>query len=148
MSFNECTNLINSIFPSNNSSENFYKYVYKKISRNTKNRFVDKGEESIDIILSNHPAIKVLPIFKDIDKDNLSIKKEIQKACTIIENSEFKYVYFVYPKNKNFNKHIQVKIPQLEEACNEYLVKLIPYSLNDILKKRSCSSDNSNILCK
>jgi len=148
MSFNECTNLLNSIFPSNNSDENFYKYVYKKISRNTKNRFVDQSEESVDIILSNHPSIKVLPIFKNIDKNNLSIKNEIQKACNIIENSDFKYVYFVYPKNNNFNKHIQIKIPRLEEACNEYLVKLIPYSLNDILKKRSCNNDNSNILCK
>lgn len=148
MSFNECQNLLNSIFISNNPQKNFHNYVYNKISRNTKNRFVEQSSESIDIILHNHPSIKVLPQFKHMDKDSLSIDKEIKKACEIIKNSEFKYVYFVYPKNENFNKHIQVKIPSLENSCSEYLVKLIPYSLNDIIKKRGNSCGNSNILCK
>jgi hypothetical protein len=82
-----------------------------------------------------------------MNKKNLSIDEEVKIACEVILNSQFKYVYFVYPKNKEFNKHIQVKIPTLEKACNEYMVKLIPYSLNDILKKRSCN-ENSNLLCK
>ncbi len=147
MSFNECANLISSIVETNSPEENFFEYVYKKIARNTKNRFVEKNKESIDIILSNHPSIKVIPQFTNINKKNLSIKDEIKTACDVVLNSDFKYVYFVYPKNKEFNKHIQVKIPVLEKACNDYVIKLIPYSLNDILKKRSCG-ENGNILCK
>lgn len=147
MSFNECTNLVSSILYTQSVDKNFFEYVYKKIARNCKNRFVEKNKDSIDIILSNHPSIKVIPQFIDINKESLNIDNEVKMACDIVLNSEYKYVYFVYPKNKNFDKHIQVKIPTLEENCNEYMVKLIPYSLNDIIKKRSCS-DNSNILCK
>lgn len=147
MSFNECENLVSTILNTRSVEENFFEYVYKKISRNTKNRFVEKNEQSIDIILSNHPSIKVVPVFTNMNKNKLSIDNEVKIACDVVINSEFKYVYFVYPKNKEFNKHIQVKIPILEDTCNDYVIKLIPYSLNDILKKRSCS-DNSNILCK
>jgi hypothetical protein len=147
MSFNECTNLINSIHDSKNTNENFFNYVYKKIARNTKNRFVEKYDDCIDIVLSNHPSIKVIPLCTNMNKKSLSIKNEVKMACDIVLNSEYKYVYFVYPKNRNFNKHIQVKIPLLEESGDEYMVKLIPYSLNDIIKKRGCS-ENSNILCK
>jgi hypothetical protein len=82
-----------------------------------------------------------------MNKKSLSIDEEVKIACDVILNSDFPYVYFVYPKNVQFNKHIQVKIPILEKSCNEYMVKLIPYSLNDILKKRSCN-ENSNFLCK
>jgi hypothetical protein len=53
--------------------------VYSKIARNTKNRFIDKTDDSVDIILSNHPCIKVIPIFKKMDKNNLSLNKEIKK---------------------------------------------------------------------
>jgi hypothetical protein len=133
----------------NNYQNSFLNFVFEKISRNTKNRFVDKTNDSIEILLSNHPCIKVIPLFKKIDKENLSLEKEIEEACKIINIGEFTYVYFVYPRNDNFEKHIEVKVPQLEEACSDYMVKVIPYSLNDLInyKKGKCNG-NSNILCK
>jgi hypothetical protein len=138
MSFNETSNVLSSLISTKNLQDRFFEYVYKKIARDTKNRFVEINENSIDIILSDHPSIKVIPLYKNMDKSELLIEKEIERACDIIENSDFHYVYFVYPKNKSFDKHIQVKIPKLEEACSEYMIKLIPYSLNKIQRKRIC----------
>ena len=140
MSFNECKNIINKYNLDSTHQNNFLNFVFEKISRNTKNRFVDKTSYSVDILLSNHPCIKVIPIFKKINKEKLSIDNEIEKALKIINDGEFKYVYFVYPRNDNFDKHIQVKVPELEENYSNYMVKIIPYSLNDlIIKKGKCN---------
>jgi hypothetical protein len=149
MSFNECKNVLSKFNIGSNYDDLFLQFVYSKIARNTKNRFVDKTDDSVDIILSNHPCIKVIPIFKKMDKNNLSLNKEIKKAISVIGDGEFTFVYFVYPRNDNFDKHIEVRVPQLEEACSDYMVKIIPYSLNDLIntKKRKCNG-NSNILCK
>lgn len=149
MGFNECQDMMNRYNLNSTSQKNFLNFVYGKISRNTKNRFVDITENSVDILLSNHPCIKVIPIFKDINKESLSLDKEIKEATSIISNSQFKYVYFVYPKNENFDKHIEIKVSRLEDTCSDYMIKIIPYSLKDLKGKRKgkCNG-NSNILCK
>jgi hypothetical protein len=140
MSFNECKSVMDKFSFKETYQLGFFNYVYKKISSNTKNRFVDKTQNSIDIVLSNHPCIKVIPIFKKIDKENLSLDFEVEEASKVITDGEFKYVYFVYPKNENFNKHIEIKIPSLENTCSDYLVKMIPYSLNDLTNTTSVVS--------
>lgn len=145
MSFNECSKLLDDFTLNHNARKNFFLYVYGKIAKDTKNRFVDKNRDSIDIITPLNGSIKVIPIYKNMDKNNLSLEKEIQIAVKIIQTTDFQSVYFVYPKNDNFDKHIQIKVPILEDACNEYMIKIIPYSLNTI--KRRCDG-NSNILCK
>lgn len=149
MSFNDCQNVLNNYGLENQYKNSFLNYVYNKISRNTKNRFVDITHNSVDILLSNHPCIKVIPICKDMDKKNIDITDEIEMAKTIISKGDFSYIYFVYPKNNNFDKHIQVKLSSLEHlACSDYMVKLIPYSLNDLKKnKKGKCNGNSNILC-
>jgi hypothetical protein len=131
VSFNECKNLLNKYDVTNSYQTNFLNFVYVKISGNTKNRFVDKTNDSVDILLLNHPCIKVIPIFKHIDKRNLSLDIEMEKAIKIINNSKFKYVYFVFPKNENFDKHIEIKLKKLE-SYSDCMVKIIPYSLNDL----------------
>ena len=148
MSFNDCSYVLDKYGINKNKQSNFLDFVFSKISRNTKNRFVDKTNNSVDIVLLNHPCIKVIPLFKDINKDNLLISDEIKYASEVILSSEFQYVYFVYPKNDNFDKHIQVKVKELDEACSDYMIKIIPYSLKDLKfnKKRRCDV-NSNILC-
>jgi len=145
MSFNECGKLLDGFTLNHGARINFFEYVYGKIARDTKNRFVDKNRDSIDIITAENGSIKVIPIYKNMDKDNLSLNREIKRAVKIIQTTDFQSVYFVYPKNDNFDKHIQIKVPILEDACNEYMIKIIPYSLNTI--KRKCDG-NSNILCK
>jgi len=142
MSFNECSNILSSMSFNGDKQRNFFNYAYYKIAQNTKNRFVEKNSDSIDIILDKQPCIKVVPIYQEIDKETLNIKNEIEQAIDIISSSEFKYVYFIYPKNNKFDKHIQVKVPQLEENDSEYMIKLIPYSLKRLSKSNKCSVAN------
>ena len=145
MSFNECKSLLGNFPLLQTPSLNFFDYVHGKIAKDTKNRFVDKNRDSIDIITPENGSIKVIPIYKDMDSTKLSLEKEVAKAVKIITTTDFKSVYFVYPKNDNFTKHIQIKVPILEEACGEYMIKIIPYSLTTI--QRRCNG-NSTILCK
>jgi len=147
MSFNECKQMFNKIDSRSKLSVQFFDFVFTKISKKQVNRFVEKDDYSINIIPLSHAPIKVIPIFKDMDKDNIALHKEIDIACKIIQNSEIKCIYFVYPKNQNFNKHIQVKVPKLENDCSEYIIKIIPYSLKDLYKKGN-NNGNCNILCK
>lgn len=146
MSFNECKQMFNNEDKYNSLSEQFFNFVFTKITNKQANRFVEKDHYSIDIIPVSHEPIKIIPIFKDMDKSKLSLDKEIEIACKIIQNSEIKCIYFVYPKNKNFDKHIEVKVPRLESTCSEYIIKIIPYSLKDLYKK-GIKNGNCNILC-
>jgi len=138
MSFNECENVLEKMLLTNNAKENFFEFVYNNIAQKKANRAVEKNDNSIDIIPQQHPCIKVIPLCEAIDKEELNIENEMRQAVDIISSSKFKYVYFVYPRNDNFDKHIQVKIPQLENSNNEYMVKLIPYSLNRLQKSKQC----------
>ncbi|WP_412724171.1 hypothetical protein [Arcobacter sp. 15-2] len=147
MSFNECTKLFSNFDTSVSLENKFFHFVYNKINKNTKNRFVERGENSIDIIPSNDESIRVIPIFKNMDKNNLMLDTEIAIASKIIEDGEMKCIYFVYPKNENFDKHIQIKVTSLENACSDYMIKIIPYSLRDLYKK-GIKNENCNILCK
>jgi len=141
MSFNECESLLSGYALSNKPNKNFFDFVYAKISRDTKNRAVDKNSDSIDIIPTRYDSIKVIPLYKQMDSKKLFLDFEVNKAVDIINQGEFKNIYFVYPKNENFNKHIEVKVPQLEEKNTDYLIKIIPYSLNSL--KRKCDCKNS-----
>jgi len=147
MSFNECTKLFSNFDTSVSLENKFFHFVYNKINKNTKNRFVERGQNSIDIIPSNDESIRVIPIFKNMDKNNLMLDTEIAIASKIIEDGEMKCIYFVYPKNENFDKHIQIKVTSLENACSDYMIKIIPYSLRDLYKK-GIKNENCNILCK
>jgi len=147
MSFNECKLMLNNVDSKSTLSDQFFDFVFKKISNKRANRFVEKDAFSIDIIPASHDPIKIIPIFKDMDKDKLELKDEIEIASKIMQNSDIKYIYFVYPRNNNFDKHIEVKIPKLENEPDEYLIKIIPYSLRDLYKK-GINNGNCNILCK
>lgn len=142
MSINECNRLLSIYSSIGNEQTKFFNFVYDKISRDTKNRYVCKDENSIDIIPSNSSAVKVIPINKEIDLSSLDIKDELEEAKSIILNGDIPQVYLVYPKNDNFTRHIQIKLKELEHMDEEYMIKVIPYSLKSILKsKKTCSSN-------
>lgn len=148
MSINECSKITKFYAGTPNNQKSFFNFVYNKIARDTKNRFVEKQEDSIDILPFNNHSIKVIPMWKELDRKNINIDEEIKLSCQAIQNTDIKCVYFVYPKSDTFNKHIQVKVPVLEEACEEYLIKLIPYSLKNRFNKKGYINGNSSFLCK
>ncbi len=148
MSINECNRLLNIYSSTQDNQESFFNFVYEKIARDTKNRFVTKNCDSIDIEPFDSSPVRVIPIHKEIDIKNLNITQEIQRAKEIILNNDIPQIYLVYPKHDNFTRHIQIKLQELDDTCSEeYIIKVIPYSLNSILRKRKCNG-NSNILCK
>ena len=127
MSFNECEKLM--------QGKSFFEFVYGKIARDQKNRFVEKGKDYVDIIPYENESVRVIPIWKDININALDIQDEIDLSSEIIMNGEMNQVYLVYPKNDQFTKHIEIKIPFLENACKDgYKIKVIPYSLQSIIK--------------
>lgn len=136
MCFDECCDFISRLDCGKDMATNFTDFVYWKISQDTFDRFVEKTDDGVEIIAYNNHPIKVIPIWKDIDIKDISLDHEIAQATELIQNSDFKIVYFVYPKNDNFTKHIEVKIPELDMKSSDYRVKLIPYTLNNKIKKR------------
>ncbi len=140
MSINECNRLLKLYGSKQDIQECFFDFVYTKISRDTKNRYVSKDENSIDIVPFESSPVKVIPLNKEMDSQNLDIGEEVDMAKNIILNSEeIKQIYFVYPKNDNFKKHITVKLKELEELEEQYAIKVIPYSLGSLVRnKRSC----------
>jgi hypothetical protein len=136
MSFNECSNIIG-IDPELCKQKNFFEFVYKKIARDQKNRYVQRGHEYVDIFPNNSSAVRVIPTFKEVNMNQLqNLQEEVEKATKIIINNEsIAQVYIVCPKNEKFMKHIELKLPQLEKRCkNEYRIKIIPYSLKSIIR--------------
>jgi len=80
--------------------------------------------------------LMIYPFWEMVDKSKPLIDEHIQKAIDCIKQSDFKQVYLVYPKTSDFEKHIEVKIRELENniACSGYVLKVIPYSLRSILR--------------
>lgn len=141
MSFNECEKLM--------QGKSFFEFVYGKIARDQKNRFVEKGKNYVDIIPYENESVRVIPVWKDININALDIQDEIDLSSTMIMNGEMNHVYLVYPKNDQFTKHIEIKIPILEKACKDgYKIKVIPYSLQSISRKKGKCNGNGNHLCK
>ncbi|XPV69707.1 MAG: hypothetical protein ACNI25_03850 [Halarcobacter sp.] len=148
MSINDCNKLLGIYSSTKDYQQSFFDFVYEKISRDTKNRDVINNFDSIDIAPFDSLPVRVIPVNKEIDIKNLNISKEIEKAKDIILNDNFSQIYLVYPKHDNFTKHIQVKVKELDACSEEYIIKVIPYSLKSILRKKRRCNGNSNILCK
>jgi hypothetical protein len=148
MSINECNRLLGIYDSTQNNQNSFFDFVYTKIARDTKNRFVTKNCDSIDITPFHSSPVRVIPIHKEIDLTNLNITQEIQRAKEIILYNNIPQIYLVYPKHDKFTKHIQIKLQELDTCSEEYIIKVIPYSLNSILRTKRRCSGNSNILCK
>lgn len=148
MSINECNRLLGIYDSTKDNQNSFFNFVYTKIARDTKNRYVTKNCDSIDITPFDSSPVKVIPIHKEIDITNLHIEQEIETAKNIILQGNIPQIYLVYPKHDNFTKHIQIKLKELDSCSEEYIIKVIPYSLNSLLRKKRRCSGNSNILCK
>ncbi|WP_419770213.1 MAG: hypothetical protein ACNI3C_00015 [Candidatus Marinarcus sp.] len=115
----------------------FEQFIMKKLLKDQKTRYIQKECDCINIISSKEHDIKIFPYWKFFDDEKECVVDEhISKAVQCIKESEYKNVYLVYPKNDNFNKHLQVKIPEFEQnkEAEAYGIKIIPYSLRSILR--------------
>lgn len=118
-----------------NAQNSFEQFILNKLLKDQKTRTIEKNIDSINIISSQMHDIKIFPYWEMLKNDHLLIDEHIQKAVNCIKQTSYKNVYLVYPKNDQFNKHIEIKIPEFEtKYFNDYGIKLIPYSLRSILK--------------
>lgn len=111
----------------------FRNFVSNKILNSGHDREVTVNNDSIDIVSQQHKfQTKIYTFWEFIDSKDLNVDEHIKKAVKCIETTDFKQVYLVYPKNENFNKHIQIKSNDV--TCSEYEIKLIPYSMRSTLR--------------
>ncbi|WP_039640934.1 hypothetical protein [Campylobacter lari] len=70
----------------------------------------------------------VMPLFyKDSDKD-------VELALQFIKDNSFERFYIVYPRNKNFTQHKEIRHNLCEN--NKTLLKLVPYTINNQILRR------------
>ncbi|EAJ6150645.1 TPA: hypothetical protein ACRZSW_000233 [Campylobacter lari subsp. concheus] len=102
----------------------FEAFVYDKICKsNTKS----KVKICKNIIIINE-KIAVMPLFyKDNDKD-------IELALQFIKDNSFERFYIVYPRNKNFTQHKEIRHNLCEN--NKTSLKLVPYTINNQILRR------------
>jgi hypothetical protein len=118
-----------------NAQNSFEQFILNKLLKDQKTRTIEKKSDSINIISSQVYDIKIFPYWQMLENSQLLIDEHIKKAVNCIKETSYKNVYLVYPKNDQFYKHIEVKIPEFEtKQYNDYGIKLIPYSLRSILK--------------
>lgn len=111
----------------------FKNFVSNKIIKNNESKKIDINIDSIDIVSEeNSFKTKIFTFWEFINSKSLQIDKHIEKAVNCINSGDFKQIYLVYPKNENFDKHIRIRTEGI--ICNEYEIKLIPYSLRSTLR--------------
>lgn len=110
----------------------FHQFVYNKIYKKNRDKLVIDSGNSISIMGSNCEPLKIYTSWRAINSDNLDIKHELDFAVESIKQSEFKNIYLVFPKAKNFKKHIPIKVNELQE--NSYNIKVVPYSLRSTIR--------------
>jgi hypothetical protein len=117
-----------------NGEDVFHKFVGKRIKDFKPDRKVKILQNEITIYPKGRGATKVYPYWKFLDKDNIQgITSHVNRAINCIKSDECRQVYLVYPRHENFDKHISIRVKELDTS-GDYMIKLIPYSLGSILK--------------
>lgn len=111
----------------------FHEFVLKRVKKLHKHKQVLDNGDSICILNKDSSPLKIYTSWKNINTKELNIEDELNTAINSIKQSEFKQVYLVYPKIKDFSRHIKIEVEELENTT--YQIKVIPYSLRSIIRK-------------
>ena len=114
-----------------NAGEAFCNFVFYKIAlRNAgaQLQLVGKSGELI-VVRKSGFSLGVVTSFKKILPQNPAIyDNDIKKALELCCGANIDAVYLVYPKNENFNRHVEIKS---ECFKGNFIMKLVPYKLTD-----------------
>lgn len=114
-----------------NGDDAFRNFVFCKIAlRNAgaQLQLVGKSGELI-VVRKSGFSLGVVTSFKKILPQNLAIyDNDIKKALELCRGANLDAVYLVYPKNENFNRHVEIK---RECFKGNFIMKLVPYKLTD-----------------
>ena len=114
-----------------NGDDAFHNFVFCKIAlRNAgaQLQLVGKSGELI-VVRKSGFNLGVVTSFKKILPQNPAIcDNDIKKALELCRGANLDAVYLVYPKNENFNRHVEIKS---ECFKGNFIMKLVPYKLTD-----------------
>ena len=114
-----------------NGDDAFRNFVFCKIAlRNAgaQLQLVGKSGELI-VVRKSGFSLGVVTSFKKILPQNPAIyDNDIKKALELCHGANIDAVYLVYPKNENFNRHVEIKS---ECFKGNFIMKLVPYKLTD-----------------
>lgn len=114
-----------------NGDDAFRNFVFYKIAlRNAgaQLQLVGKSGELI-VVRKSGFSLGVVTSFKKILPQNPAIyDNDIKKALELCRGANLDAVYLVYPKNENFNRHVEIKS---ECFKGNFIMKLVPYKLTD-----------------
>ena len=114
-----------------NGDDAFLNFVFCKIAlRNAgaQLQLVGKSGELI-VVRKSGFSLGVVTSFKKILPQNPAIyDNDIKKALELCRGVNLDAVYLVYPKNENFNRHVEIKS---ECFKGNFIMKLVPYKLTD-----------------
>jgi len=115
----------------------FFHLVYeraKKVNPHSSVKIIDDTIVIRDNKKDTTPTLLYVS-YANIDKKtfdtNSILQNHIDKSAKIINETDIKQVYLVYPKHSEFKKHIQINLSEKVKCeFDEYRVKIIPYSFS------------------
>lgn len=116
----------------------FNEFIIRKLKKIHPDKMIIDEGKCISIVKNKKIISKIYSSWKNINIKNIDVSNEINHIKKVSTTLDFKdledvNIYFIYPKNKNFNKHIELKINGLVNFNNK--IKLVPYSLRSILRQ-------------
>lgn len=114
-----------------NGDDAFRNFVFCKIAlRNAGAQLQLVGESGeLIVVRKSGFSLGVVTSFKKILPQNRAIyDNDIKKALELCRGANLDALYLVYPKNENFNRHVEIKS---ECFKGNFIMKLVPYKLTD-----------------
>ena len=111
-----------------NACEAFSDFVFSKIALRNAGAEIELKNELI-IVRKNGFSLGVIANFRSMLVSNpMLYDNDIKKALELSYGANLDAVYLVYPKNENFNRHVEIKS---ECFKGNFIMKLVPYKLTD-----------------
>lgn len=111
-----------------NAREAFSDFVFSKIALRNVGAEIELKNELI-IVRKNGFSLGVIANFRSMLVSNPTLyDNDIKKALELCRGANLDAVYLVYPKNENFNRHVEIKS---ECFKGNFIMKLVPYKLTD-----------------
>ena len=111
-----------------NAREAFSDFVFSKIALRNAGAEIELKNELI-IVRKNGFSLGVIANFRSMLVSNpMLYDNDIKKALELSCGANLDAVYLVYPKNENFNRHVEIKS---ECFKGNFIMKLVPYKLTD-----------------
>ena len=111
-----------------NAREAFSDFVFSKIALRNAGAEIELKNELI-IVRKNGFSLGVIANFRSMLVSNpMLYDNDIKKALELCRGANLDAVYLVYPKNENFNRHVEIKS---ECFKGNFIMKLVPYKLTD-----------------